>query len=145
MMLEQCTYLHSSIHQRQNLYPNASRQPGTVDLSDMYPERIGRPTGNIPHCRRSRHLLRASSQLVEPPAHPSVTIAHVRERMICSTVRWFLTKAASDSVRASLGKNRPEYGSNRSSTTLSRSLADSVCRRTRSGSSGSGLVATPAQ
>lgn len=48
-------------------------------------------------------------------------------------------------MRASRGKNLAEYGSNRSSTTRSRSLADSVCRSIRSGSSGSGLVATPAQ
>ena len=62
-----------------------------------------------------------------------------------STPRSFRSRFARDSVLASRGKNLAEYGSSLSSTTLSRSRADSTCRSSRSGSLGSGLVATAAQ
>jgi hypothetical protein len=69
----------------------------------------------------------------------------VLERMISSTLRSFRIKFASASVRASRGKYRAEYGSSRSLTTRSCSFTDSICRRSKSGSSGSELVATLAQ
>lgn len=94
--------------------------------------------------RRSFQRLNASSH-VPLVSHLSATIFQLRVRMICSTVRSFRTKLASDSVRASRGKYRLEYGSKRSLTTRSCSLVVSTCRETRSGSSGSGLVATIAQ
>lgn len=91
-----------------------------------------------------RQLLSASSHEAGSP-HLSATIPQVLARIISSTVRWFRTRLANDSVLASRGKKRAEYGSSRSLTTRSRSLANSVSRKMRSGSSGSGLVATPAQ
>lgn len=96
-------------------------------------------------CWLSRQRFNASSQSPEVSPHLSVTKPHVRARTICSTLRSLRIRCARDSVRASRGKNRAEYGSRRSSTTRSRSFADSVSLRIRSGSSGSGLVATPAQ
>lgn len=96
-------------------------------------------------CLLSRQRFNASSQSPEASPHLSVTKLHVRARTICSTLRSLRMRCASDSVRASRGKNRAEYGSRRSSTTLSRSFAASISLRASSGSSGSGLVATPAQ
>lgn len=81
-------------------------------------------------CCLSRQPLSASSQFADESPHLSITMPHVRARTISSTVRWFRIRFARDSVRASRGKNRAEYGSKRSSTTRSRSLADSVSRRT---------------
>ncbi|KAG5294907.1 hypothetical protein I7I48_11618 [Histoplasma ohiense] len=93
----------------------------------------------------SRQRSKASSHLTDNPPQRSVTNPHVLDRIMRSTPRSFLSNIASDSVLASRGKNLAEYGSNRSSTTLSLSFADSPWRRRSSGSSGSGLVATPAQ
>jgi len=70
---------------------------------------------------------------------------HVLIRIICSTARSLRMSMAKLSVLASRAKYRPEYGSRRSLTSLSRAFASSICRSTLSGSSGSGDVATPAQ
>lgn len=92
------------------------------------------------------HLLMVFSQLSKgSPPHLCCTTSHVLCRTIPSTPLSCLTSEAKRSVRASRGKNLPEYGSNRSSTTRSRSCSFSSSLIVRSGSSGSGLAATKAQ
>jgi hypothetical protein len=92
------------------------------------------------------HLLMLSSQLSKgSPPHLCCTTSHVLCRTMLSTPRSCLTSEANLSVRASRGKNLPEYGSNRSSTIRSRSCSFSNSLIVRSGSSGSGLAATKAQ
>lgn len=92
------------------------------------------------------HLMIVSSQLSKgSPPHRCCTTSHVLCRTIPSTPLSCLTSEARRSVRASRGKNLPEYGSNRSSTVLSRSCSFSSSLMVRSGSSGSGLAATRAQ
>jgi hypothetical protein len=62
-----------------------------------------------------------------------------------STAFSFLSTLANISARLSCGKNLPEYGSNRSFTILSASFLLLASRSIKSGSSGSGLVATLVQ
>lgn len=66
-------------------------------------------------------------------------------RTIFSTARSCRISRARDCVRASRGKNRPEYGSSLSSMIRSRSRCFSSSKIAASGSSGSGLVATMPQ
>lgn len=91
------------------------------------------------------HIFTASSQVSVDSPHRSLITAQVRCRTMLSTPLSCRTSDASLSVRASRGKNRPEYGSRRSSTTLSRSFWLSNSLNVRLGSSGSGLAATRAQ
>ena len=93
--------------------------------------------------RLERHRFKASSHPSPAFSQRSDTRPHVLALMILSTLLSFLMEFARLSVRASLGKNRPEYGSRRSSTTLSLSFAVSTSFSARSGSLGSS--ATPAQ
>lgn len=93
--------------------------------------------------RSARHLFSASSQPRPVSSHLSPTRPHVLDLMILSTLLSFLMIFASISVLASLGKSLPLYGSSRSSTTRSLSLADSISFRARSWSLG--VKATLAQ
>lgn len=110
------------------VYPGLSKS-----FSDFY-RKFSVPT---------RHLFRADSQPCPRSPHLSDTKPHVLARIIFSTLLSLRMRFAKASVRASLGKNRPLYGSSLSSTTRSFSLADSISRNSKSGSPGSN--ATPAQ
>lgn len=91
-------------------------------------------------------MLIASSQRSNgSPPHRCCITSQVLCRTMFSTPLSCRTSEARRSVRASRGKNLPEYGSNRSSTTRSRSFSFSSSLSVRSGSSGSGLAATRAQ
>ncbi len=88
-----------------------------------------------------RQSLSASSQSLQSSPHLSTTNPQLLARMIFSIPLSCRIIAANRSVLASLGKNRAEYGSNLSSTTLSLSFSLSTCRNTDSGSSlGTGEV-----
>jgi len=92
-----------------------------------------------------RHAARACSQVPEVPPHRLLTMSHVLDRTMFSTICSCRTSDASCSVRASRGKNRPEYGSSLSFTILFLSFSLSASLKAASGSSGSGAVATIAQ
>lgn len=94
-----------------------------------------------PLCQLSKAVVQSSPS----SPHLSLTSPHVLARTIVSTPISCRRSRASCSVRGSRGANRAEYGSNRSSTTRCLSRASSASRAAASGSSGSGLVATPAQ
>lgn len=93
----------------------------------------------------SRHLSKPSSHEPPVPSHLSVMMPQVRALTMPSTAFSFRRIAANCSVRDSRGKNRPEYGSRRSLTILSASFLFKVSRWIKSGSSGSGDVATEVQ